>query len=87
MEFAKFDFIVQQFFINSRVLNITKINSGLIHKTYIIEHLFNGEKSKFILQRLSNIFESHEKVSMNHNLITDHIKKRISNSSILSKLW
>ena len=76
MDFKKLNFIVQKFFINSKVLNIKMINSGLINKTYIVEHLYNGIKSKFILQRLSNIFESHEIVNMNHKLITDHIKKK-----------
>ena len=80
MDFAKLNFITQKFFINSKVLNINIVNSGLINKTYIVEHLYNGVKSKFILQSLSNIFLSHEIVNMNHILITDHIKKKINNS-------
>ncbi len=75
MNFSKFNFIIKNFFLDSKVLNITQINSGLINKTYIVEHLYNGIKSKFILQSLSNIFNSHEIVNMNHKLITDHIKK------------
>ena len=76
MDFAKLNFIIQKFYINSKVLNIRMIDSGLINKTYIVEHLYNGVKSKFILQNLSNIFESHDIVNMNHKLITDHIKKK-----------
>ena len=76
MKFSKFNFIIKKFFLDSKVLNITQINSGLINKTYIVEHLYNGIKSKFILQSLSNIFNSHEIVNMNHKLITDHIKKK-----------
>ena len=89
MDFTKLNFITQKFFINSKVLNIDIINSGLINKTYIVEHLYNGIKSKFILQCLSNIFESHEIVNMNHQLITDHIKKQISKSCFDSnvKKW
>ena len=76
MDVAKLNLITQKFFINSRVLNINKINSGLINKTYIVEHLYNGIKSKFILQSISNIFESKEVVTSNHKLITDHIQKK-----------
>ena len=75
MNFAKFSLIVKNFFLDSNVLNITQINSGLVNKTYIVEHLYNGIKSKFILQSLSHIFNSYEIVNMNHKLITDHIKK------------
>ena len=81
MDFGKFNFIVQQFFLNSIILNIDVINSGLIHKTYIVEYLSNGIKSKFILQSLSNIFDSYEIVNMNHKLITDHMNEKIKNSS------
>ena len=80
MDFEKLDFITQKFFINSKILSINTINSGLINKTYVIEHLHNGLKSKFILQSLSNIFISHEIVNMNHRKITDHIKKKINKS-------
>ena len=50
MHFEKLSFIVQNFFINSKVLNIDIINSGLINKTYLVEHLYNDIKSgKFII--------------------------------------
>ena len=78
MDVDKLNFIIKKFYTNSNVLTINKINSGLINKTYIIEHLNNGTKSKFILQSLSNIFESREVVNINHNLITNHIKKKIN---------
>ena len=77
MNFEKIKIIAQKFFYNSNVLNVNEIDSGLINKTYIIEHLVNGKKSKFILQCLSNIFESYERVNMNHKLITDHFKNKI----------
>ena len=76
MDFSKLEFITQKFFVNSKVLNINNVNIGLINKTYIIEHLYDGQKSKFVLQSLSNIFDSHEKINDNHILITDHIKKK-----------
>ncbi len=82
MDFVKLNFIVHKFFINSKVLNISQKNSGLINKTYIVEHLYNGIKSKFVLQSLSNIFQCHEIVNTNHKLITDHIIKKINNSSL-----
>tara|TARA_B100001250_G_scaffold321915_1_gene285080 strand:- start:8 stop:1171 length:1164 start_codon:yes stop_codon:yes gene_type:complete len=78
MDFKKLNFITQKFFIDSKVLSIKMVDSGLINKTYIVEHLYNGIKSKFILQSLSNIFVSHEIVNMNHKLITDHIKSKIN---------
>tara|TARA_B100000965_G_scaffold397458_1_gene414035 strand:- start:68 stop:1231 length:1164 start_codon:yes stop_codon:yes gene_type:complete len=81
MNFEKINLITHNFFSNSKVLNIFYIDSGLINETYIIEHIINGEKSKFILQCLSNIFESHENIIINHKLITDHIKKKIKNNS------
>ncbi len=81
MDFKKINFISQKFFINTKVLNIEFINSGLINKTYIIEHLYNGKKSKFILQSLSNLFESKQSVNMNHKLITDHINFKITNTN------
>ena len=59
-------------------------NSGLINKTFIIEHLINGKKSKFILQCLSNIFESYEQVNSNHILVTDHIKNKIEKNYLKS---
>ena len=84
MDFEKIHLITCNFFDNSKLLNIDYIDSGLINKTYIIEHLINGKKSKFVLQCLSNIFESYEQVNINHLFITDHInnkiKKNYSNS-------
>tara|TARA_Y100001968_G_scaffold287678_1_gene289316 strand:- start:52 stop:1215 length:1164 start_codon:yes stop_codon:yes gene_type:complete len=77
MDYEKLYFIANQFFINSKVLDIKNVNSGLINNTYIVEHFYNGEKSKFILQSLSNIFVSHEIVNVNHELITNHMKKKI----------
>tara|TARA_B100000214_G_scaffold371128_1_gene346970 strand:- start:76 stop:1239 length:1164 start_codon:yes stop_codon:yes gene_type:complete len=76
MQFEKINFITQNFFLNSKVLNIDFIDSGLINKTYIVECLVNDEKFTYILQCLSKIFESQELVNMNHKLITDHIEKK-----------
>ena len=76
MDVEKLKLITHNFFHNSKVLNIDPIDSGLINKTYIIRHSIDGIKSKFILQCLSKIFESHEIVNMNHKLITDHIRKK-----------
>ena len=81
MDLKKINFIIDNYFINSKVLRILKIDSGLINQTYLIEHIINGVKSKFILQCISNIFESHEIVSMNHELITDYIRKKILKDS------
>ena len=81
MDFEKINLVTQKFFIKSKVLNIEIVDSGLINKTYIVEHLYNGIKSKFILQSLSNIFASHQIVNMNHKLITHHIKGKINKSS------
>ncbi|MBW3041670.1 phosphotransferase [Prochlorococcus marinus] len=78
MDLSKLIFITQNFFTNTKVINIDFISSGLINKTYIVEHLYKGIKSKFILQSLSNIFESPEKVTMNHMLITEHLKNKIN---------
>ncbi len=82
MDYEKIYSIVNKFFYNSKVLKIDLIDSGLINKTYIIEHLSDGRKSKFILQCLSNIFESHEIVINNHKLITDHIKRKINKNCL-----
>ncbi len=81
MDYKKLNFIIQNFFSNTEVLSIDKVNSGLINNTFIVEHLSDGIKSKFILQSLSNVFESHELVNINHKLITDHITERIKNSN------
>ena len=78
MELSKLIFVINNFFNNSKVLNINVLNSGLINNTYLVEHLYDGIKSKFILQRLSNIFESHEILNMNHKLITNHMNKKIN---------
>ena len=78
MDLEKINFLTQKFFIKSKVLNFEFVDSGLLNKTYIVEHLYNGIKSKFILQSLSNIFASHEIVNINHKLITDHIKGKIN---------
>jgi len=77
MDFEKVNFIANNFLKDIKVLEIDFIDSGLINKTYIIKYLRNEKKSKFILQSLSNIFESHEIVNTNHQLITEHIKKKI----------
>ena len=89
MDFYKLNFIIQKFFINTKVIKIKMINSGLINKTYIVDHLYNGSKSKFVLQSLGDIFESQEIVNMNHKLITDHITKKICNRNFNfdSKRW
>ena len=89
MDFNKINLIANKFLYNSNILKIDIIDSGIINKSYIVEYLSNGIKSKFLLQCLSNIFESHEIVNMNHKLITDHFKKKI-NENILdfdSKRW
>ncbi len=78
MNLAKLNFIIQNFIFNSEVLNINKINSGLINETYIVEYLYDGKKSQFILQSLSNIFDSHEIVNSNHKLITEHMNKKLN---------
>ena len=89
MQFDKINFITQNFFHNSKVLNIDFIESGLINKTYIVECLANGEKFSYILQRLNKVFESHDLVNMNHKLITDHIKKKekIPHLNINKQRW
>ncbi len=87
MDFYKLNFVIQKFFINSKVIKIKMINSGLINKTYIVDHLYNGIKSKFVLQSLGDIFESQEIVNMNHKLITDHITKKTSKNYFLGKSW
>ena len=79
MEIDKIKFIVKNFYNNSKVLSVDKIDSGLINKTYLVEHLIDGIKSRFILQCISNIFESHEIVNFNHELITNHIRGKIKN--------
>ena len=76
MNTEKINLITHNFFFNSNVLRIELVDSGLINETYIIDYLFDGKKSKFILQRLSNIFECYDIVNTNHKLITDHIKKK-----------
>ena len=78
MDFEKLCFISQQFFVNSEILNIETVESGCINKTYIVEHLHNGRKSKFVLQSLSKIFKSHKIVNKNHKLVTDHMYKKIN---------
>ncbi len=80
MDFNKLNFISHQFFTKSIVLKIDEVKSGNINKTYIIEHLHNRRKSKFILQRLSNIFESHEIVNLNHKLVTEHLNKKLDDN-------
>ena len=89
MQFEKINYITQNFFYNSKVLNIDFIESGLINKTYVVECLANGEKFTFILQCLSKIFESHELVNMNHKLITDHIKEKekIAHVNLNKQRW
>ena len=52
MDFEKINFITSNFFNGSKILNIELTNSGFINKTYIVEHLYNGIKEKFILQKL-----------------------------------
>tara|TARA_B100000579_G_scaffold420223_1_gene419685 strand:+ start:281 stop:1444 length:1164 start_codon:yes stop_codon:yes gene_type:complete len=84
MDFEKINLITSNFFDNSKLLNIDFIESGIINKTYIIEHLVNGKKSKFILQCLSNIFDSYEQVNMNHKLITDHIQYKTKKNNLKS---
>ncbi len=87
MDIEKFNFIVNQFFVDSKVLKIELINSGNINKTYIVEYLCNSKKSKFILQRLSDIFNSHETVNMNHKFIIDHMNKKINNNDLDFTRW
>ncbi len=86
MDFEDINLITCKFFDNSKLLNIDFIDSGIINKTYIVEHLINGKKSKFILQSLSNVFESHERINFNHKLITDHIKNKIKKNYLKSKI-
>ena len=80
MNTEKINYLTKQFFVNSNVLNFDTITSGCINKTYIVEHQYNQKTSKFILQKLSNIFQSHEIINVNHKLITDHIINKINNN-------
>ena len=84
MDFKTINLITSKFFDSSKLLNFDFIDSGLINKTYIVELSINGKKSKFILQCLSNIFKSYEKVNMNHKLITDHMKYKIKKNYLKS---
>ncbi|WP_269612577.1 aminoglycoside phosphotransferase family protein [Prochlorococcus marinus] len=84
MDFEKINLITKNFFERSKVLKIEFIESGLINKTFLIEHLINGKKSKFILQCISNIFESYERININHKLITDHIKNKTKKKHLKS---
>ncbi|WP_269616800.1 aminoglycoside phosphotransferase family protein [Prochlorococcus marinus] len=84
MDFEKINLITKNFFERSKVLKIEFIESGLINKTFLIEHLINGKKSKFILQCISNIFESYERININHELITDHIKNKTKKNHLKS---
>ena len=87
MDLSKLNFIIKKFFLNSQVLSINKIDSGIINSTFIVEHLYKGLKTKFILQCLSNIFVSHDVVNMNHILITDHMEEKINKGNIYAKKW
>ncbi len=82
MQFEKINSITQNFFNNSKVLNIDCIESGIINKTYLVKYLCNGEKYTYILQCLSDVFESYDLINTNHKLVTDHIKKKVRNSRI-----
>ncbi len=78
MNLKKINFITNNFFSAANVSHIDLIDSGLINKTYIVEYTNNGKNSKFILQSLSNIFDSYDIVNLNHNLITAHIQNKIN---------
>ena len=79
MDYEKLDFIIKNFFVESKVLNIDLINTGNVNMTYIFEHIYRDEKAKCILQCLSNVFDSHEIINLNHQILTDHIKKKLNN--------
>ena len=87
MDVEKIKLITNNFFHNSQVFKIDSIDSGLINKTYIVQYSIDGVKSKFILQCLSNIFESHEIVNTNHKLVTDHIKINLSHYGFDYQRW
>ena len=77
MNFNKISIISGHFFNNSSVIKIEKLLIGNINKTYIVEHIFDGIKSKFVLQCLSNIFDSHDILNSNHKLITEHMTNKL----------
>ena len=79
MDLTKLKFIAEQFLVDSKILNIKEITSGKINSTYLIECLNNEGNFNFILQKLSNIFYSHQIVNRNHSLITDHMKNNLNN--------
>ena len=84
MDFTELNFIINKFFNSTKILNIDFINSGLVNRTYLVEHLYNGINSKFILQCLNNIFEPYDRLNFNHELITNHFNKKINNNSFSS---
>ena len=55
MDIEKISFITQRFFCNSKVSKIDLVDSGLINETYIVEHISNGAKSKFIFSKFINL--------------------------------
>ena len=75
--------IIRKFFIDTKVLKIDKISTGNINETYLVEHIYNSKKSKFILQSLSKIFSSHEIININHKLVSDHINNKLINNNLL----
>tara|TARA_Y100001968_G_scaffold48278_1_gene38640 strand:- start:247 stop:1410 length:1164 start_codon:yes stop_codon:yes gene_type:complete len=86
MDYEEINFIIKQFIIDTKVLKIEEIHSGHINRTYKVEHLYNGKISRFILQKLSDIFDSGEILNINHELITKHIDNKVkSNNLIISK--
>tara|TARA_B100000579_G_scaffold407997_1_gene395719 strand:+ start:3635 stop:4798 length:1164 start_codon:yes stop_codon:yes gene_type:complete len=89
MNLIKLNSIIHSFFINIDILNVKKIDSGLINQTFVVEYLNDGLESKFILQSISNIYESHEIVNMNHKFVTDHIQGKINKnfSNLDSRIW
>ena len=82
MELIKLFPIANKFLKDVEIIKIDKINIGNINSTYLVEYVKEECVSKFILQSISNLFESVEFLNTNHKLVTDHMELWLSNQPI-----
>lgn len=72
--------ICAHFDIAGRYLGCKEISSGNINSTFLVSFLREGEKKKYILQKInSNVFKEPEKVMDNIVRVTNHVRMKVKN--------
>ena len=77
MDYSKAKYVANQFFPGETILKVKSIDEGNINNTLVITLAGKESSFRFILQKISHIFNSPLDVVKNHQLITTHLANEL----------